>query len=343
MVAIVLGIASLFGPWWAATYRTSDGLPRTTSWGIFGVTSTGPAFPGAAVTTWTSDYRNLSAIGSIFGIAGTLFGLGLASAAAMTISLARPEPERESGESESEGRKGALGVLAFGFMASALLYVVVTLPLAPGLPFLAADQVGFWGIICSPTCGQTVTLGAGSAWYVALAASILLFGVGLVLWSDFAYLRDWHWLIWLSRNGWVLMVIFGPPAILFSLWSRTTTVAGVAGALAIIGFLAALLVHPAKIVWRCRTCGAVFYGADRTPIGAPNRRQESGTEPLPVGSFYAPGYGPVPSGFHAFDFPRQRCPACRSTHFQRATRAEVASARAAHEVYGDAPWTLKSR
>ncbi len=49
MVAIALGIASLFGPWWAATYRTSDELLRTTSWGMFGVTSTGPAFPGAHV------------------------------------------------------------------------------------------------------------------------------------------------------------------------------------------------------------------------------------------------------------------------------------------------------
>ncbi len=327
LVGIVLGLASLFGPWWVTSYRTTDGLPRTAGWGVFGATYTGPSSPGTSATTWTSDYRNRSAIGSIFGIAGALLGLGIVSATAMTVSLVRTEPE-----CESEELKGALGVLSSGLILSALLYLMVALPRTSGLPFVGSDQVGFWGTICSATCDTGVTLGAGWAWYTALAASVILFGGGVVLWNDLAYARDWHWLTWLSRNGLALMVVFGVPAILFTLWSTTTIVAEVAGALAFASFLAACLVRPARIIWKCRTCGAVFYGADRIAVGEPHRSsREFRVDAFPVGAFYA------------FASQRRRCPACQSTHFRSASHAEVASARAAHEVYGDAPWRLKPR
>lgn len=327
LVGIALGIASLVGPLWTATYSTTDGLPRTTYWTILGVTYTGPVSPGAIPTTWTSDIRDLHAIASAFMITAVLIGLGLLLAAIIAVSLARRGRKEESAEPT-----GGLGLLAFMLIGVGLLYLMMALPRAPEIPFEGPNQLGFWGALCPgsvTTCSSGARWGAGWAWYTGWASSVLLLGAGIALWSGAEDLTDVHGLLWLSRNGWVLTVILGPYAFIANAWGLTTS-AAIAGAIALAGLLGVILVRPAKIAWVCRKCGAVYYRGERSADDALERTHMGMSPRVPVGALYA------------FALPQQRCPACNSTHFRRATRVEFAHARERHEVYGEMPWKRRS-
>ncbi len=177
VVAIVVAIAGMAGPWWTESFSGSGrilGIPidvnGNATFGLFGVTSTSHSPLGNQ--TNTSTYSTAPHVGSVFSLGTILLVLGLILGIGFVALGVMPNPRF---------RKFAaiLGVLAVLFTLLAPLYVMSALPDAvnadSGSTTTYTTVSGFWGIKSGSTFGITtsITWGAGWAWYLPLIAAVL--------------------------------------------------------------------------------------------------------------------------------------------------------------------------
>jgi hypothetical protein len=178
VVAVALALAAFVGPWWVVTESSGSNqiVPNDTwQYGLFEWTFTGSAFylPIGQTETVTSNYSSLPSMGSVLlaGLALEASGMtsGLGMVALVAMSRTRPALRRPA---------AAAGLVAFFLVLAAALVVMLYLPAAANVYWAENALVisGFWG--SSP---NTMTWGAGWAWYTLLAAAALFLidGVGL--------------------------------------------------------------------------------------------------------------------------------------------------------------------
>jgi hypothetical protein len=203
VVAVILVILALLGPWWVMNQKGSYMLTTfddTAEFGPFHWTTTfldsgyatflngtfGP-IPNGAVTE-TTDYSHSLQMGSVFLAGAVLTVSGLASGVAM-ITLAVMSDSQPS----LRKLRAVHGVLAFVLVLAAPLYVMVQLPGAANydMPWngfyhgsISPSLVsGFWGSQSAPpNCGcATFVWQAGWAWYALVAAAVLFLICGIML------------------------------------------------------------------------------------------------------------------------------------------------------------------
>ena len=185
VIAIILAIVGMIGPWWVNDVSASGfGLSGTShaEYGLSGGTTTFTF--GANSGTNTTNYQNAPHIGSVFSLAMILTILGLIIGVVMVVvglmAGARPSFGRMA---------GILGVLAFIVVLLGTLYVMSSLPGAvnqdSGSSSSATTVSGFWGTKSATFFGATAnfTWAAGWGWYIALVSAIvfLIAGVALIL------------------------------------------------------------------------------------------------------------------------------------------------------------------
>lgn len=187
VVAVALGAASFLGPWWVVNTQGNllgqVDINVTSDFGPFsGTTTTQDSWICCNPDTTTVvliDYHNDSSTGPVFTAVSWEAILGMLSGAGMTVVAA------VSGLRIFSRRLApTLGVLAFLFLLSALLSVMLQLPGAAGQDGIVPGSVsGFWGssYVTGPHYAGTVTFGAGWAWFAALAAALLFLIAGIVL------------------------------------------------------------------------------------------------------------------------------------------------------------------
>ena len=180
VVAIVLTIVGLMGPWWTLNLQaTALGNTITSSYqfGPFGYTTAVQA-PGISQSN-QSDYRGDPNLGGVFttgfllSVIAMICGIGMIGLVAM--SGARP----------TFRRLGAIvGILGFVFALVAALYVMTGIPGAATADASGGGITisGFWGSQTISVLGisTAITWGAGWAWYLLLVAAVA-FLVGGVL------------------------------------------------------------------------------------------------------------------------------------------------------------------
>ncbi len=187
VIAVVLAIVALIGPWWVVNADIHLGGSFTSTsqevFSPFGRTETSQS--NISTSTNTSTYADMPQTGSVFTLGTALTALGLILSIALVVigALSSRNPSF---------RRFALiaGVLAFVFLLVASLYVMSALPAAvnqdtSGSPG-ATSFSGFWGTK-SASLGLlgsvSITWAAGWAWYVALIAAIvaLVGGIAMVV------------------------------------------------------------------------------------------------------------------------------------------------------------------
>ncbi len=184
VVAIILAVVGMAGPWWTESFSGSGTIlfiridvNGNANFGLFGVTST-ISTPNANQTN-TSTYSNAPHVGSVFTLGTILLILGAVLGIGMVGLAVMPNPRF---------RKFAaiLGVLAFLFAVLAPLYVMSALPDAinadSGSTTTYTTVSGFWGTKSSNLYGITTSInwGAGWAWYLPVIAAVL-FLVGAIV------------------------------------------------------------------------------------------------------------------------------------------------------------------
>lgn len=177
VIAIVLAIVGMVGPWWTESFSGSGhvlgiriDVNGNATYGLFGVTSTTQSPLGNQ--TNTSTYSTAPHVGSVFSLGTILLITGVVLGIGMLGTGVMPNPRF---------RKFAaiLGVLAFLFALLAPLYVMSALPDAvnadSGSTTTYTTVSGFWGIKSGSTLGitTTITWGGGWAWYVSVVAAVL--------------------------------------------------------------------------------------------------------------------------------------------------------------------------
>ncbi len=184
VVAVVLAIVAMIGPWWTLAASGSFGpisMTGNDDFGLFGGTSSFQM--GTTSSSNTTNYANAPHVGAVFSIASILLILGLVIGIGMLLvgamSASRPSFGRLS---------GMLGVLAFIVLLISSLYVMSALPDAVNQDTGSASSgitvSGFWGTKTSSFgsfASATVTWNAGWAWYVALIAAIIFLVAGILL------------------------------------------------------------------------------------------------------------------------------------------------------------------
>ncbi len=175
VIAVVLAIVALMGPWWVVNSQTRLGGGFTavgqTDYALFGRTDATQS--NLSSSTNTSTYGDLPQTGSVFSLAAVLTVLGLVLGIGTVVIGAL------SGSNPSFRRFAMIaGILAFLVLLVAPLYVLSALPAAVNRDAGASalPYSGFWGTK-SGTFGifvsYSVTWAAGWAWYVAVVAAII--------------------------------------------------------------------------------------------------------------------------------------------------------------------------
>lgn len=183
VIAVVLAIAAIVGPWWVVDSTASFGPLSETGhadYGLFGGTSTTKG--NLSSSTNTTNYADTPAIGSVFSVATILSILGLVLGIGMLVIAALP------GANPSFRRFALItGGLAFIVLLVASLYVMSALPGAvnqdSGGGPTSTTFSGFWGTKSVSFFGAqaTVTWAAGWGWYLALVAGIVFLVAGVVM------------------------------------------------------------------------------------------------------------------------------------------------------------------
>jgi hypothetical protein len=185
VIAVVLAIVALIGPWWVvnADIHLGGGFTSTSQqlYSPFGRTETSQS--NVSSSTNASTYSDMPQTGSVFTIGTALTALGLVLGIAMVVIGALPS------RSASFRRFAMIaGVLAFLFLLIAPLYVMSALPAAVnqdmGGSLGATSFSGFWGTK-SASLGLlgsvSITWAAGWAWYVAIVAGIVALVGGIAM------------------------------------------------------------------------------------------------------------------------------------------------------------------
>lgn len=181
VVAIVLAIVGMAGPWWTESFSASAlgfTAKGNADFGLFGVTTT--TSTGHTNTTNSSAYTDTPHVGSVFTLGMVLLALGMVLGIGMVVLSVMPNPRF---------RKFAvvLGVLAFLFALLAPLYVMSALPDAVNADSGSTSSFtavsGFWGTKTSNVFGfsASVIWGAGWAWFVPLIAAVLFLVAAIAL------------------------------------------------------------------------------------------------------------------------------------------------------------------
>lgn len=183
VIAVVLAIAAIVGPWWVVDSNASFGSVSLTGhaeFGLFGGTSTTKS--NISSSSNTTNYADTPHVGSVFSLATILTILGLVLGIAMIAIALLP-----GGNPSFRRFAMVAGVLAFLVLLIAPLYVMSALPGAanqdsgggPG----ATTYSGFWGTKSASFFGlqATITWAAGWAWYLALVAAIVFLIAGVVI------------------------------------------------------------------------------------------------------------------------------------------------------------------
>ena len=183
VVAVVLAIVAMIGPWWALDTQASiAGFSATghADFGLYGGTAKFQS--GTTSSTNTTNYNDSPHVGSVFSLAMILTIFGLIVGVVMIIVGLM------AGSRPSFGRLGGiLGVLAFVIVLVGTLYVMSSLPDAvnadSGSTTSFTTVSGFWGTKSATFLGAqaTFTWAAGWAWYVALVAAIVFLIAGIAL------------------------------------------------------------------------------------------------------------------------------------------------------------------
>lgn len=186
VIAVVLAIVALIGPWWVVNADLHLGGAFTSTsqdvFSPFGRTETSQS--NFSSSTNTSTYSDMAQTGSVFTIGMVLTALGLILGIGMVVIGVLPS------QSASFRRFAMIaGVLAFLFLLIAPLYVMSALPAAvnqdlgggPG----STTFSGFWGTKAGSLGilgSYSVTWAAGWAWYAGLVAAIvaLIGGIAMV-------------------------------------------------------------------------------------------------------------------------------------------------------------------
>ncbi len=182
VLAVVLVIVAMFGPWWVVDTSGHIGAFTATShveYNLFGRTESSQS--NISSSTNTTAYSSLPQTGSVFSLATILSALGLILGVGMILIGALP------GTNPSLRRFAAIaGVIAFIILLVASLYVMSALPAAVNQDSGASSSngfSGFWGTRTASGFGGfisgTTTWAAGWAWYLPLIAAIL-FLVGAI-------------------------------------------------------------------------------------------------------------------------------------------------------------------
>ncbi len=183
VLAVVLAIVAIVGPWWTVDSSIRfGGLTGTghIEYNMFGRTEATQS--NISSSSNSTSYANLPQTGGVFTLASVLVILGIIMGIGMVIIGAM------SGANPSLRRFAAIaGVLAFLVLLVAALYVMSALPGAvnqdgSGRPGSTAFS-GFWGSTSSSFLGisATVNWAAGWAWYVALVAAIVFLAGAIMI------------------------------------------------------------------------------------------------------------------------------------------------------------------
>jgi len=184
VVAMVLAIVAVIGPWWVMDTSASVGplsMTGHSELGLFG--GFGSFQMGSTSSSNTTNYNDAPHVGSVFTLATVLLILGLIIGVGMVVVGAM------SGANPSLKRLGGvLGILAFLVVLVSTLYVMSSLPDAvnqdSGVAASGTTVSGFWGSKTT-TVGSfaqaTVTWAAGWGWYLALVAAVVFLVAGVVL------------------------------------------------------------------------------------------------------------------------------------------------------------------
>lgn len=185
VIAVVLAIVALIGPWWVVNSQTRIGGGFTatgqTDYTLFGRTDTTQS--NFSSSTNTSTYAALPQTGSVFSLAAILTVLGLVLGIGTVVIGALP------GSNPSFRRFAMIaGILAFLILLAAPLYVMSALPAAvnqdSGGGLTATTFSGFWGTNSGSFgifVSYTITWTAGWGWYVALVAAIVFLVAGVAM------------------------------------------------------------------------------------------------------------------------------------------------------------------
>lgn len=184
VIAVVLAIVAVIGPWWTLQAEGTLGpisMNGNDQFGLFGGTSFFQM--GSTSSSNTTNYNDAPHVGSVFTIATVLLVLGLIIGIGMIVVGAM------SGAKPSFRRLGGvLGILAFVVVLLGTLYVMSSLPNAVNQDSQATTSgtsvTGFWGAKTTSVgsfAQATVTWAAGWGWYVALIAAIVFLVAGVIL------------------------------------------------------------------------------------------------------------------------------------------------------------------
>ncbi len=183
VIAVVLAIVAVVGPWWTVdTQATFFGFSGTThsEYNLFGTANR--AQSNLTSSSNTTGYADLPQMGAVFGLATILTVLGIILGIGTVLIGILP------GSSPSFRRFALLAaVLAFLVLLVAGLYVMSGLPAAANTDVSARGGVtysGFWGTQ-SGSIGAlgsySVTWAAGWGWYALLGSAILFVVAGIAM------------------------------------------------------------------------------------------------------------------------------------------------------------------
>lgn len=188
VIAVVLAIVAIIGPWWTlqaqANFQVGPVSVSFNAHNEFGLFGASAFFQmGSTSSSNTTNYNDAPHVGSVFTLAMILSVLGIILGAGFVVvgamSGSRPSFQRLG---------GILGILAFVVLLIGTLYVMSALPDAvnqdSGAPSYGTTFSGFWGTKTTTigTFGQTsVVWSAGWGWYVALVAAIVFLVAGVAL------------------------------------------------------------------------------------------------------------------------------------------------------------------
>ncbi len=184
VVAVVLVIVAMIGPWWVVD--TSGKIGTFTATGhteytLFGRTESTQS--NLSSSTNTTAYASLPQAGGVFGLAMILLVLGLILGIGTVVIGALPT-------SNPSIRRFAMfaGVLGFVVLLIASLSVMSNLPAAVNTDTSRTGTnafSGFWGTSSGSAFGgfisATTTWAGGWAWYAALVAAILFLVAGIAM------------------------------------------------------------------------------------------------------------------------------------------------------------------
>lgn len=184
VVAVVLVIVALVGPWWVVDSSGKIGPFTATGhaeYSLFGATEVTQS--NVSSSTNATGYADSPQTGSVFGFAAVLSILGLVLGIG-TVAIG-VLPSRNPAF-----RRFAMiaGVLAFVVLLVAALYVMSALPAAVNQDTGRSSSnafSGFWGTSSASAFGgilsATTTWGAGWAWYCILVAAVVSLSAGIAM------------------------------------------------------------------------------------------------------------------------------------------------------------------